>query len=84
MIISLWITKQLVKKITDNGFEIQKSFYFNAMGVPAWLYGKLRRHKKLPTGEMKLYNKLVPVGKVLDKLMFHHIGLSAIVVAVKK
>ena len=79
-----YTAKQLVKKITDNGFEIQKSFYFNAMGVPAWLYGKLRRFKKLPTGEMKLYNKLVPLGKALDKLIFHRIGLSAIVVAVKK
>jgi 2-polyprenyl-3-methyl-5-hydroxy-6-metoxy-1,4-benzoquinol methylase len=79
-----YTAKQLVKKIAGEGFEVQKSFYFNAMGVPAWLYGKLRRHKKLPSGEMKLYNKLVPVGKVLDKLIFNRIGLSAIVVAVKK
>jgi SAM-dependent methyltransferase len=62
---------------------IEKKFYFNFLGIPAWLYGKIRRFKVLPSGEMKLYNKLTPLGKLLDKLVFKKAGLSAIVVAKK-
>lgn len=78
-----YTTKKLADKIRKEGFEVQKSFYFNAMGITAWLYGKLMKYKSLPHGEMKFYNKLVPIGKVLDKLFFNKIGLSAIAVAKK-
>jgi SAM-dependent methyltransferase len=78
-----YTAKKLADKIRKEGFEVQKSFYFNAMGITAWLYGKLMKHKSLPHGEMKFYNKLVPIGKVLDKLFFNKIGLSAIAVAKK-
>jgi SAM-dependent methyltransferase len=75
--------KSLRNKISAENFKIEKSFYFNFMGIPAWLYGKIRQFKVLPKGEMKLYNKLTPVGKFLDKMVFHRAGLSAIVVARK-
>jgi 2-polyprenyl-3-methyl-5-hydroxy-6-metoxy-1,4-benzoquinol methylase len=73
----------LRKKISAENFTIVKSFYFNFMGIPAWMYGKIRRFKVLPKDEMNLYNKLTPVGKLLDKIVFHRAGLSAIVVANK-
>jgi len=78
-----YTTKSICKKIDAEGFNIEKSFCFNFMGIPAWLYGKIRKFKVLPKTEMKLYNKLVPFGKLLDKITFHKAGLSAIAVARK-
>ena len=78
-----YTTKTICKKIAREGFQIERSFYFNFMGIPAWLYGKIRKFKVLPKTEMKLYNKLVPLGKVLDKITFHKAGLSAIAVTRK-
>ena len=75
--------KRLAKVVVAGGLRTTRSFYFNFMGIPAWLYGKWRRVKAVPGGEMGLYDKLVPLGKLLDKLVFHRAGLSAIVIAKK-
>ena len=74
----------LRNKIKAEKFTMVKAFYFNFMGIPAWLYGKIRRFKVLPKGEMNLYNKLTPIGKLLDMIVFNKAGLSAIIVAKKK
>lgn len=70
-------------KIGHEYFKIEKSFYFNAMGIPAWLYGKAMKYKTPPVGNMKFFDKLVPAGKIIDKILFNKIGLSAIVIARK-
>lgn len=76
--------KRLAKVLTGGGLTIARSFYFNFMGIPAWLYGKWRRVKAVPEGEMGFYDKLVPAGKLLDKLVFRCAGLSAIVIGKKE
>jgi len=76
--------KKLGDIFTMNNFEIQKKFYFNLLGTLAWLYGKLLKLKSIPSGEMRFYNKLVPVGKFLDSIFFNKAGLSIIMVARKK
>ena len=76
--------KKLGHIFTMNNFEIQKKFYFNLLGIIAWLYGKLLKLKSIPSGEMKFYNKLVPLGKFLDRVFFYKAGLSVIMVARKK
>lgn len=78
-----YTAKQLATKIATKTFKIEKSFYFNALGIPAWLYGKIMKYKTPPEGNMKFFDKLVPAGKILDKILFNKIGLSAIVVAKK-
>ena len=75
--------KELAAKIKNERFTIEKTFYFNALGIPAWLYGKLMKYKTPPEGNMKFFDKLIPAGKILDKVLFNKIGLSAIVVAKK-
>ena len=75
--------KQLAAMIKNEKFTIEKVFYFNALGIPAWLYGKLMKYKTPPEGNMKFFDKLIPAGKILDKVLFNKIGLSAIVVAKK-
>jgi len=78
-----YTAKQLMTKIGNENFKIEKSFYFNALGIPAWLYGKVMKYKAPPAGNMKFFDKLVPAGKIIDKILFNKIGLSAIVIARK-
>ena len=74
---------KLTEIIRKENFSIEKSFYFNAMGIGAWLFGKLMKYKSPPGSHMKLYDKLIPLGKLMDKITFHTLGLSVIVVATK-
>ncbi|MBP9103610.1 MAG: class I SAM-dependent methyltransferase [Chitinophagaceae bacterium] len=78
-----YTSRSLKRKIIAGNFTIRKSFYFNFLGIFAWLYGKIFRIKVPSSAEMKLFNKLVPLGKVLDKIVFKSAGLSIIVVAKK-
>ncbi len=79
-----YTTKTISPLFIKNNFTCKKVFFFNAMGIVAWLYGKMIGLKKVPDGEMKLYNKLVPIGKFLDKVFCKKVGLSIVVVAEKK
>lgn len=76
--------KSLTDKIGRHNFTIKKSFYFNALGVAGWMYAKIFRLKKIPSGEMNVYNKLVGFAKLLDKLVMNRMGLSVIAIAEKK
>ena len=78
-----YTTKKLVKLISKENFSISHSYYFNAIGIGAWLYGKLMKYKAPPDSNMKFFDILTPFGKLVDKLIFHKTGLSAIVVATK-
>ena len=76
--------KMLAEKVAKGSFRVEKSFYFNMMGIPAWYYGKIKKLKVLSSGKMKLYNRLIGIGRLLDKIAFKSIGLSVIAVARKK
>jgi len=77
--------KKLELLFTTNGFAIVKSWYFNAAGIAGWyVSGKLQRNKTIPGDQIKLYNILVPLFKLLDRLLGHSIGLSVITVGKKR
>ncbi len=78
-------TKKTLNKVFDNNqFQIQKSSYFNAAGIAGWiLSGAILKKTTIPAGQMKLYNKLVPIFKVVDKVIFNSFGLSVITVGKK-
>lgn len=78
-----YTAKSLRKKIAAQSFQINKSFYFNFLGIFAWLYGKIFKLKVLPSSEMNVFNRLVPLGRFLDKIVFQRTGLSTIVIAKK-
>lgn len=60
------------------------SFYFNAIGIAGWwVSGSVMKNKSIPEGEMKLYNTLVPIFKIVDRVLFNKIGLSVICVIEK-
>ena len=76
--------KRLNNLLASGNFTIQHSQYFNFMGIPGWyISGKLQKNKTIPKGQMSLYNKFVPVFKLVDKLLFNKVGLSVISVGIK-
>ena len=79
-----YTTGSLKKLISSAGFRIERSWHFNFTGIFAWIIsGKLMGNNIIPGKQMGLYNKFVPLFKLIDKLIFHKAGLSAIVVGKK-
>jgi len=78
-----YTSKNLSNLVSKNKFVVRKVFYFNAMGVLAWMYGKVFRLHAIPSKEMKVFNRLVPLAKLIDKILFKKAGLSVIMVAQK-
>lgn len=76
--------KGLNRLLMSSGFTIQHSQYFNFMGIPGWyISGKLQQNKTIPKGQMSLYNKLVPLFKLVDKILLNKAGLSVISAGIK-
>ena len=76
--------KRLKELIGSNGFEVVHSQYFNFIGILGWFVsGKILRKKMIPEGQMKLYDTLVPLWKVVDFFTNSFAGLSVIQVGKK-
>ena len=78
-----YTAKKLFNLVSKKKFNVRKVFYFNAMGIFAWIYGKFWGLTSVPSKEMKLFNKVVPLAKFIDKILFQKAGLSVIMVAQK-
>ena len=77
--------KSLNKLFEINDIQVIKSKYFNVAGILGWfLSGKIQKNKTIPKGQMRLFNTLVPIFKLVDKFVFKRIGLSLISVGKKK
>ena len=60
-------------------------FYFNVMGIVAWMLGgAVFNHKVVPEGNMTLYNRFVPLWKIIEKIFGRWLGLSLIVIGENK
>lgn len=76
--------KGLSKLIEQNGFKIIRVMSFNAFGILGWFVsGSIMKKKIIPSGQMRIYNKLVPVFKLMDHVLFRRVGLSVIAVGKK-
>ncbi|HPE78155.1 MAG TPA: class I SAM-dependent methyltransferase [Draconibacterium sp.] len=76
--------KSLFKLLEGNGFQVIHRQYFNLIGILGWFFsGSILHKKNIPSGQMKLYNELVPVWKLFDFFTQKIIGLSVIQVGVK-
>jgi len=76
--------KSLNRLIVKNNFKIIRSKYFNAVGILGWyISGKLQKNETIPKDQMKLYDKLVPVIKLIDSILLNRVGLSVITIAQK-
>ncbi|TBW26476.1 bifunctional 2-polyprenyl-6-hydroxyphenol methylase/3-demethylubiquinol 3-O-methyltransferase UbiG [Gramella sp. KN1008] len=67
-----------------NNLKIVHSQYFNFGGIPGWFVnGKLFKNDSISVSKMKIYESLVPLFRIADRLVYHKIGLSTIVVGEK-
>ena len=72
----------LQNQVINAGFSIKKSFYFNALGIPAWIVGGwFSKTKTISSSQMNAYNKLIPLARIGDRLTGNLLGLSVITVA---
>ena len=77
-------TGELDAKMEETGFAVERQFYFNKVGVLAWWLGNtLFGQRTITVWQLKLYNVLTPIFRLLDRLL-PTTGLSTVVVARKK
>lgn len=74
---------ELEGKMREAGFEVETQFFFNKFGVIAWFVANtLGGQKALTPFQLKVYNFLTPVFRVLDRVLPTS-GLSTVVVGRK-
>lgn len=78
-------TKSMLSSVfLKNNFTIIHKQYFNFIGIFGWyVTGSILKKESIPGGQMRLYNLLVPIFKVIDKVILNAFGLSTIVVGKK-
>ena len=72
--------KEMVEKVREAGFRIEQLFYFNFFAIPGWILSGhiLRRPVASRTG-MRLFDSLVPVFKMSERLIFRgRLGISLV------
>jgi len=74
---------QLNHLLTKNQMSVKKQFYFNTLGISAWIYAKIFGLSLIGGTEMKMFNKMVPIAKIMDRICFSSAGLSAIIIGTK-
>lgn len=76
--------KDLLKLFLNNDFSIVHKQYFNFIGILGWyLSGNILKKESIPSNQMKIYDKLVPAWKMVDKGIMNKVGLSTIAVGKK-
>ena len=74
----------LGKLMKSSPLKLESVKGFNSLGIAAWIYGGLFSRKGvIAGGDMKFYNRLVPIAKWIDKIIFFKLGLSLIAVSRK-
>ena len=76
--------KELSEKIQAAGFTLEKIFFFNRIALFGWwLNGRVLKKKILPSGQLGLFGKLVPVIEKIDPVLPFPFGISLIAIAKK-
>lgn len=74
----------LREKVEKTGFTITKIKYMNFSGIFGWyINGTVLGKSVLPTRQVLLYDKLVPLLEKMEKIISPPIGLSLILIAEK-
>ena len=61
--------------------QVTHAAYFNFAGIFGWWFtGKILNKENIPDYQLSIFNKLTPLFRVIDKLIFHKAGLSIIAV----
>ena len=77
--------KSMTHLLRGEGLSIVQQQYFNLLGLAGWFFwGKVAGRKQLTAPGFNLFNVLVPLARLLDKLAGKRAGLSVIVTGAKK
>jgi glycosyltransferase involved in cell wall biosynthesis len=75
---------ELERKVEEAGFFVENQFFFNKVGVFAWyLSNTLGGQKALQPWQLRVYNALTPLFRILDRVL-PTTGLSTVVIAAKR
>lgn len=76
--------KSLRTLLESSGFKVIHWQYFNFIAVFGWfISGNILRRKIIPGGQMRFYDAMVPVWKLLDFFTKKVVGISVIQVGIK-
>lgn len=65
--------------LNKSRLKVTKSFYFYSVGTVGWYFsGKVQKNNQIPNGQMRTYNKLVPLFRTIDNLSMRKVGLSVV------
>jgi hypothetical protein len=71
--------------LTNEGLSVLQSAYFNAGGIPGWWFsGSVLRKRIIPGSQIKIFERLVPVFRIIDNCTKQAVGLSVIAAATKQ
>lgn len=77
--------KTLEQLLSQEGFLITKTKYFNVAGIFGWWFsGTVLKNRILPPAQLFLFNRFVSLFKILDRLSRQRLGLSVISVGTKR
>jgi glycosyltransferase involved in cell wall biosynthesis len=77
-----YTTEELSEKVRAAGFELVSTRQFNRLGTIGWWVSGLLGSKNLSPGQMRLYELMLPLAKLMDWVRLGP-GLSLVVVARK-
>ncbi|MDD2380896.1 MAG: class I SAM-dependent methyltransferase [Mariniphaga sp.] len=71
---------ETLKNILESvGFRVRHSCYFNAIAILGWFFsGNILRKRIIPGGQMRFFDKLVPIWKIFDLFTKRFVGISVI------
>ncbi len=76
--------KELAQKISNCGFKILSLTYFNFFGILGWfINGTVLRRSILPEGQVRTFDRMIPVFIFMEKIIPIWIGQSLIAVGRK-
>ena len=75
----------LRKTVELAGFRVEEIYYFNILGLLAWkIRDMVTKENELKNSQIKLFDSIVPLLKIIESIIKPPIGISLIVVAKKK
>jgi SAM-dependent methyltransferase len=78
-------TKKTIGELyLQHGFKVLHTQYFNFAGMIGWfISGNLFRYKKIPRSQLRIFERLVPLFRLVDIVLFRIAGVSVIAIGEK-
>jgi len=71
--------KELKSKLVNSNFKVEKIFSFNTLGILGWyVNGNICKKPQVNPNATKIFDKIIPIEKHLEKIFGKRIGLSII------